>query len=222
MDLEKILADSKTLSDLSMKIFGNKNYTNREKCKKILKENGIDWEEWLAEKKIKPKKYCLQCGKEIFGNKKFCNHSCAASYNNKGVVRNGEKRNNECLYCGKKLKTFQRNFCCHEHYNLYKEKEYIEKWKSGEKSGLRGKYDIAIPVRKYIFQKNNNKCERCGKEFVNPYTNKSILQIHHIDGDCTNNTEENLRLLCPNCHAMTENFGSRNKKATRKDNRKRY
>ena len=30
-----------------------------------------------------------------------------------------------------------------------------------------------------------------------------------------NNSEENLQLLCPNCHAMTENFGSRNKKSTR-------
>ena len=57
---------------------------------------------------------------------------------------------------------------------------------------------------------------------VNPYTHKTILQIHHKDGDCTNNKPNNLMVLCPNCHAMTENFGSRNKNATRKDNRKRY
>ena len=24
--------------------------------------------------------------------------------------------------------------------------------------------------------------------------------VHHIDGNCTNNKEENLQLLCPNCH----------------------
>ena len=37
--------------------------------------------------------------------------------------------------------------------------------------------------------------------------------IHHIDGNCLNNDESNLQVLCPNCHAMTENFGSRNKNA---------
>lgn len=34
MDLEKILGNSKTLSDLAIKIFGNKNYINREKMQK--------------------------------------------------------------------------------------------------------------------------------------------------------------------------------------------
>ena len=34
------------------------------------------------------------------------------------------------------------------------------------------------------------------------------LEIHHIDGDCTNNKMENLQLLCPNCHSLTSNFGS--------------
>ena len=79
-----------------------------------------------------------------------------------------------------------------------------------------------IKNRHYIFEKNGDKCECCGKSYINPYTNLSVLQIHHKDGDCTNNKEENLQLLCPTCHAMTENFGSRNKNATRIDKRKRY
>lgn len=40
-----------------------------------------------------------------------------------------------------------------------------------------------------------------------------------IDGDCYNNNLTNLQVLCPNCHAMTENYGRRNTKSTRK---KRY
>ena len=110
------------MSDVARSIFGKENYTNREKCKKILKENGIDWSEWLKEKNEKPKRYCLYCGKEIIGGdsrKKFCNHSCSASYNNKDVVRNGTKRNKECLHCGKKLKKGQKKFCCHEHHTMY-------------------------------------------------------------------------------------------------------
>lgn len=91
-----------------------------------------------------------------------------------------------------------------------------------EENGLSGNYQIITAVRNYVFQKNENKCECCGKNYINPYINLSVLQIHHKDGDCTNNREENLQLLCPTCHAMTENFGSRNKKATRVDKRKRY
>ena len=224
-NLNEILEKSKSLSDAARFIFGKENYTNREKCKKILSEYKINWEEWLKEKNIKPKKYCLYCGKEIIGGdrrKKFCDHSCAASYNNKNVVRNGIKKSKECLYCGGKLKKGQKKFCCNEHRTMYGNKKYIERWKMGEENGLSGKYGIITAVRNYIFEKNNNKCEHCGNSFINPYTGKSVLQIHHLDGDCTNNKEENLQLLCPTCHAMTENFGSRNKNATRKDDRKRY
>jgi 5-methylcytosine-specific restriction endonuclease McrA len=33
------------------------------------------------------------------------------------------------------------------------------------------------------------------------------LQIDHIDGDRENNTFENLRFICPNCHSQTETWG---------------
>ena len=36
-----------------------------------------------------------------------------------------------------------------------------------------------------------------------------------------NNSEENLQLLCPNCHSLTENFGARNQNCTRVDKRVR-
>ena len=225
-DINGILEKSKTIRDIARTFFGKANYTNREKCKVILSKNGIDWKEWIKEKSIKKKKYCLNCGKEIVdgdSRKKFCNHSCAASYNNKGVVRNGKAHHTKlCLYCGKELQPIQRSFCCHEHQILYRYEQYIERWKKGEENGLKGKYGISEFVRKYIFQKNNNKCEVCGENYINPHTGLSVLQIHHKDGDCTNNKEENLQLLCPTHHAMTENFGRRNLNATRIDKRKRY
>lgn len=36
------------------------------------------------------------------------------------------------------------------------------------------------------------------------------LQLDHIDGDRTNNVVDNLRLLCPNCHALTDTYCGRN------------
>jgi hypothetical protein len=57
------------------------------------------------------------------------------------------------------------------------------------------------------------KCEMCGLEewLGEPIT----LEIHHKDGDRLNNTINNLQILCPNCHAMTDNWkgrGIKNKK----------
>ena len=44
----------------------------------------------------------------------------------------------------------------------------------------------------------DNKCSNCG---LTEWMGKPIvLQLHHIDGNRENNKEENLSLLCPNCH----------------------
>jgi hypothetical protein len=39
-----------------------------------------------------------------------------------------------------------------------------------------------------------------------------ILVIDHINGDFHDNRAENLRFMCPNCHAQTWNFAGRGKK----------
>lgn len=41
------------------------------------------------------------------------------------------------------------------------------------------------------------KCTRCGYD-----ENKHALQVHHIDGDRSNNDLDNLEVLCANCHAI--------------------
>lgn len=38
------------------------------------------------------------------------------------------------------------------------------------------------------------------------------LELHHIDGNSDNNELCNLQLLCPNCHALTQNYRGKNKK----------
>ena len=45
------------------------------------------------------------------------------------------------------------------------------------------------------------KCEKCGLEqwLCEPIP----LELHHIDGNHYNNDLNNLQILCPNCHSMT-------------------
>lgn len=66
-----------------------------------------------------------------------------------------------------------------------------------------------------MHEKYSDKCQKCGWHEVNPFTNKIPLQVHHINGDALDNREENLQLLCPNCHSLTDNYGSLNKHSTR-------
>jgi hypothetical protein len=37
------------------------------------------------------------------------------------------------------------------------------------------------------------------------------LELDHIDGNNSNNNLDNLRLLCPNCHALTPTYRGKNK-----------
>lgn len=202
--------DCKSLNDAARKFFGKANYTNREKVKKILAENGVNWEEWLAKIKESKTKYCLVCGKKLEKDQvKFCSHSCSASYNN--TLRE-KKLGNTCLECGKEIEDIRSNrkFCCNECQREHEYKRYIEKWKNGEASGMRSATLISQHVRRYLLEKTNCSCEICGCNWVNPKSGNPIVQIHHIDGNAFNNKEENLQVLCPNHHAMTETFGNNN------------
>ncbi len=54
------------------------------------------------------------------------------------------------------------------------------------------------------------RCERCGST---EWLGEPIpLELHHRDGDRTNNSLENIELLCPNCHAQTDNYRGSKKK----------
>lgn len=55
------------------------------------------------------------------------------------------------------------------------------------------------------------KCESC---HLKTWFNGSIpLELHHIDGDRFDNRLENLQILCPNCHALTDNHAGKSRKS---------
>ena len=62
-------------------------------------------------------------------------------------------------------------------------------------------------TQKPLVALRGRKCEKCGLiEWLGEPIN---LQIHHIDGNRSNNSLDNLQLLCPNCHSYTPSFTRR-------------
>lgn len=122
-----------------------------------------------------------------------------------------------CQFCGKKLSNHQKKYCnqtCQQNF-LYA--QYINEWKNNKTDLEKNKFRVSNYIRRYLWKKHKGKCSRCGWNTPNPFTKKVILEIEHIDGDSTNNDEDNLDLICPNCHSLTStykalNYGNGNKK----------
>ena len=154
---------------------------------------------------------CKQCSAVLDynnRNKKFCNSSCSATYNNIHRKRKTITLNWTCLNCGKKHNTLKWRVgkycnltCQHEHQ--YKKR--LTQWLSEGKSW---KDQVPQWAKRYLAEKNGDCCSVCG---IKEWNNKKItLECDHIDGNHKNNHPNNLRLICPNCHSQTDTYKAKN------------
>lgn len=115
-----------------------------------------------------------------------------------------------CQNCGKELNERHKIYCDNKCQKEFEYRQYIQRWKDGLEDGVRGDYQLSAYIRRYLFEKYENKCSSCGWSEINLWTNTLPLEVHHLDGDYTNNEETNLTLLCPNCHSLTDTYKNAN------------
>lgn len=142
---------------------------------------------------IKLLKTCEHCGSDfetVEYRTRFCNRSCSATWNN--------------LHKPRKIKAERA-----------KVKGPVERWRDGEWDG-NTTCGLSRAIRKFLLEEAEYKCSECSWSGFNPVSGLSTLQIEHIDGDSSNNSKENLKVLCPNCHSLTPTYGALNKGKGRK------
>lgn len=155
---------------------------------------------------------CLQCGCDIHPvtkKQKFCSHSCAASFNNRGKNRNKKDyKQVVCLNCGKIFlqKRHREKYCSKECFVNNRKDEIIKNFLNGKSTDIQVRDNI---IRKYIIEKQNGLCALCN---CLPFHNGKplVFIIDHIDGNFANNNPKNIRAICPNCNSQTDTFAGKN------------
>lgn len=128
-----------------------------------------------------------------------------------------KKVKSRCLNCEKETARASYKYCSNSCQNEYQYKLFIKKWMRGEELGLQGLGIVSRHVKRYLREKFGNKCCLCGWSKVNVKTRKIPLVADHIDGNWQNNVESNLRLICPNCDALSPTYAGSNRGNGRKN-----
>jgi len=140
-------------------------------------------------------KSCVICGKEFktvpSSSKQYtCSSKCM------GIRRRVERKTYKCAFCNEDItaiKTSGRKYCSNKckinALAVLKKQRYANK-------RIFGKWRTHKTLKAYLLDKYR-ACQICGWN-----SEIRVLEKHHIDRNKKNNVEDNLLLLCPNCHSI--------------------
>jgi RNA polymerase subunit RPABC4/transcription elongation factor Spt4 len=124
-----------------------------------------------------------------------------------------------CLCCNKEYirgKNTLGKYCSNKCQQEFQIKELDKRFLLGENDVFKR----APSIRKALIRRDGNECSECGTLEWNG--NDLVLEVEHKDGNSTNNTSDNLCLICPNCHSQTLTYKGKNKGNGRHSRKVRY
>ena len=163
---------------------------------------------------------CPNCDKE-HANPKFCSRSCSVSYNNrKHPKRIAIGKEAMCLKCGSDLQGKSgKRFCSRDCSNSYRQSQWISEWISGNRVGGSDS-SVYAWVKEYLKEQQGFACAIC---HLSKWMGKDIgLICDHIDGDSSDHSPGNLRMICGNCDMQLPTYKGRNNGKGRHYRKMRY
>ena len=114
-----------------------------------------------------------------------------------------------CLHCKKEMqyrRGCSNTYCDNKCQKNYERDARITEWLHEGKSWPK---QVTKWAKHYLIETRGYKCEVCKLSEWNKQ--KIHLECDHIDGIHYNNTPDNLRLICPNCHSQTKTYKNHNR-----------
>jgi len=213
-ELRELIDSNMKIDDIAIKLSTSRSTIRRAMKKFDIKSKYIESKSYITK--------CINCDIDfkstLCEERKFCSHSCSATYNNK-VRKKKISKTKKCLICEnsfliKRIKDNDKKYCSRDCYETSRKKTRIILIKSG--------LAHSRVAKKYLIEKNGNSCMECGWDKINETTGNVPIELEHIDGNSENNSLENLKLLCPNCHSLTPTYKALNRGNGRFKRRKRY
>lgn len=166
---------------------------------------------------------CDECSKE-FNNQRGLNaHQISHKDGNRYAVSRKSKypRTFSCLHCNtikeyshSTTNKFCDNKCQQEFYYQKRIKDWLENnitW---------GEMQVAKWAKRYLEETFGRLCMKCNNTEWQGFP--IPLEANHKDGNSSNNKLNNLELICPNCHAQTDNYKAKNMGNGRTKRRQQY
>lgn len=120
-----------------------------------------------------------------------------------------------CLFCLKEYVPGRNTngiYCSNSCQGQHTSKKVIESWlnEPTPERFFTSANQPRIAIRKYLIEKVGCACTRCGWNKKHPNALLPALEIEHIDGNWLNCIPENIDIICPNCHSLTDTYKARN------------